>query len=77
MWELIRANKRDSVLLMALMAVVLLALGLVIGLAVVGPEGGLIGLGIAAVGLACPDARQFLLRRPDPAGGQRRPAGHP
>jgi heat shock protein HtpX len=49
MWELIRANKRDSVLLMALMAVVLLALGLVIGLAVLGPEGGLAGLGIAAV----------------------------
>jgi len=49
MWELIRANKRDSVLLMTLMAVVLLALGLIIGLAVFGPEGGLAGLGIAAV----------------------------
>ena len=48
MWELIQANKRDSVLLMVLMAVVLLALGLVIGMAVVGPQGGLIGLGIAA-----------------------------
>lgn len=48
MWELIRANKRDSVLLLTLMAVVLLALGLIIGLAVVGPEGGLMGLGIAA-----------------------------
>ena len=49
MWELIRANKRDSVLLMVLMAFVLLALGLVIGLAVVGPQGGLIGVGIAVV----------------------------
>lgn len=48
MWELIRANKRDSVLLMTLMALVLLTLGVVIGLAVVGPHGGLIGLGIAA-----------------------------
>jgi heat shock protein HtpX len=48
MWELIRTNKRDSVMLMLLMAVVLLALGFIIGLAVVGPEGGLAGLGIAA-----------------------------
>jgi len=47
MWELIRANKRDSVMLMVLMAVVLLALGLIIGLAVLGPQGGLAGLGIA------------------------------
>jgi heat shock protein HtpX len=47
MWELIRANKRDSVMLMTLMAVVLLTLGLVIGLAVFGPQGGLAGLGIA------------------------------
>jgi heat shock protein HtpX len=48
MWELIQANKRDSVILMALMAVLLLTLGLLIGLAVIGPQGGLIGLGIAA-----------------------------
>ena len=48
MWELIRANKRDSILLISLMAVVLLALGFIIGLAVVGPEGGVAGLGIAA-----------------------------
>jgi heat shock protein HtpX len=47
MWELIQANKRDSVLLMVLMALVLLTLGVVIGLAVVGPQGGLIGAGIA------------------------------
>lgn len=48
MWELIRANKRNSVLLMVLMAVVLLALGFIIGMAVIGPDGGLLGLGIAA-----------------------------
>jgi heat shock protein HtpX len=48
MWELIRANKRDSILLMTLMAGVLLALGLIIGLAAFGPQGGLAGLGIAA-----------------------------
>jgi len=47
MWELTRTNKRDSALLIVLMAVVLLALGFVIGLAVVGPEGGVIGLGAA------------------------------
>jgi heat shock protein HtpX len=49
MWELIRANKRNSVILMTLMAVVLLLLGFVIGLAVFGPEGGLLGVGAAAV----------------------------
>jgi len=49
MWELIRANKRDSVVLMTLMAAVLLVLGLIIGLAAFGPEGGLIGVGVAAV----------------------------
>jgi heat shock protein HtpX len=49
MWELIQTNKRNSILLMVLMAVVLLALGFVIGMAVIGPDGGLFGLGIAAV----------------------------
>jgi heat shock protein HtpX len=49
MWELIRANKRDSALLMVLMAVLLLGLGLTIGLAVFGAQGGWAGLGIAAV----------------------------
>ncbi len=47
MWELIRANKRNSIFLMVLMAVVLLALGLVIGLVMFGPDGGLFGLMIA------------------------------
>jgi len=47
MWELIRANKRNSIALMALLAVVLLALGYIIGLTVVGPDGGLFGLAAA------------------------------
>ncbi len=49
MWELIRANKRNSVILMVLMAVVLLILGLIIGLALFGAEGGFIGLMIATI----------------------------
>ena len=47
MWELIRANKRNSIVLMVLMAVVLLLLGFVIGIAFFGTEGGLYGLMIA------------------------------
>ena len=47
MWELIRANKRNSVVLMILMAAVLLLLGFVIGMAF-SPEGGVFGLMIAA-----------------------------
>jgi len=47
MWELIRANKRNSVVLMVLMAAVLLLLGFVIGMAF-NPEGGVFGLMIAA-----------------------------
>ncbi|MBN2138716.1 MAG: M48 family metallopeptidase [Sedimentisphaerales bacterium] len=49
MWELIRANKRNSILLMAVMAIVLLALGLAIGAGVFGGEGALFGLIIATV----------------------------
>ncbi len=50
MWELIRANKRNSIVLMVLMAVVLLLLGFVIGLAFTRkPEGGFFGLMIATV----------------------------
>jgi len=49
MWELIRANKRNSIVLMVVMAVVLLLVGFVIGLAWFGPEGGLFGLMIATV----------------------------
>ncbi len=49
MWELIRANKRNSILLMVLMAVLLLLLGFVIGLGFSGdPAGGFFGLIIAA-----------------------------
>ncbi len=47
MWELIRANKRNSIVLMVVMALVLLAVGFVIGLAMFGPEGGMFGLMIA------------------------------
>ena len=49
MWELIRANKRNSVILMSLMAGVLLLLGFIIGLGFFGPDGGFIGLIIATV----------------------------
>ena len=49
MWELIRANKRNSIILMVIMAAVLLLLGYIIGLAAVGPEGGLFGVIIATI----------------------------
>jgi heat shock protein HtpX len=48
MWELIRANKRNSIFLMVMMAVVLLLLGFIIGEAFFGQEGGYFGLIIAA-----------------------------
>jgi len=47
MWELIRANKRNSIILLSLMAVVLLLLGFFIGLSFFGPDGGFFGLIIA------------------------------
>ncbi len=47
MWELIRANKRNSILLLLIMAVCLMLLGYIIGLAFVGPNGGFFGLIIA------------------------------
>ncbi len=49
MWELIRINKRNSVLLLMLMAICLLVLGVVIGMAINGPDGGMLGLMIATV----------------------------
>ncbi len=50
MWELIRANKRNSIVLMLIMATVLLGLGYVIGFAFGrAPEAGLIGMAIAAM----------------------------
>jgi len=48
MWELIRANKRNSIFLMVMMAVVLLLLGFIIGEAFFGQEGGYFGMIIAA-----------------------------
>jgi len=47
MWELIRANKRNSIILMVMMAAVLLLLGFVIGTALGRGAGGLLGLMIA------------------------------
>jgi len=47
MWELIRANKRNSIVLMSLMAAALMLLGYIIGLVFFGPEGGFFGLIIA------------------------------
>ena len=49
MWELIRANKRNSIVLLVLMAICLMLLGFIIGLAFFGPEGGFFGLIIATV----------------------------
>jgi heat shock protein HtpX len=48
MWELIRANKRNSIILMMLMAVTLLLLGYLLALAFAGQQAGFIGLMIAA-----------------------------
>ncbi|MHC5060595.1 MAG: M48 family metallopeptidase [Planctomycetota bacterium] len=47
MWEQIRANKRNSVILLGVMAVVLMGLGYVIGIAFAGPNAGFWGLIIA------------------------------
>jgi len=47
MWELIRANKRNSIILMVLMAAVLLVLGYIIGAAFAGQDAGFIGLIVA------------------------------
>lgn len=48
MWELIHANKRNSIILMATMAIVLLAMGFVIGSSFEPDRGGSMGLIIAA-----------------------------
>jgi len=47
MWELIRANKRNSIILMVLMAATLLFLGYIIGAAFAGHQAGFTGLIIA------------------------------
>lgn len=49
MWELIRANRRKSVCLVIIMAVLLFAAGFVAGEALFGPGAGVLGLGIAFV----------------------------
>ncbi len=49
MWELIRVNKRNSVLLLGAMGSVLLLLGFLVGVAFGGPEAGWIGMAVAAV----------------------------
>ena len=47
MWELIKVNKRNSIILMSLMAFCLMMLGYFIGLVFFGPDAGLYGLLIA------------------------------
>lgn len=49
MWELIRVNKRNSILLLLTMAVCLILLGFVIGIGFFGTEGGFFGIIIATV----------------------------
>jgi heat shock protein HtpX len=49
MWELIRVNKRNSILLLGAMGSVLLGLGFVIGYAFAGPQAGWIGMGVATL----------------------------
>jgi heat shock protein HtpX len=48
MWELIRVNKRNSVVLLTIMAVVLVLLGFFIGASFGGPESGFLGIIIAS-----------------------------
>lgn len=47
MWELIRANKRSSIFLMVMMAVVLVGLGFLLGRVFGGPAGSVMGMVIA------------------------------
>jgi len=47
MWEQIRANKRNSIILLVLMAVCLMVVGYVIGIAFAGPDAGFFGIIIA------------------------------
>ena len=49
MWEQIRANRRRSAVLITGMAIVLLLLGALAGQALFGPDGAIIGLGIALI----------------------------
>ena len=47
MWELIRLNKRKSMMLFIIMGIVLIALGYVVGAAWMPPDGGLVGVALA------------------------------
>jgi heat shock protein HtpX len=47
MWEQIRVNRRNSILLLSTMALALAALGFMLGMAFGGPDGGFIGLIVA------------------------------
>ncbi|MCK5174997.1 MAG: peptidase M28, partial [Planctomycetes bacterium] len=49
MWQQIHANKRNSIILLAAMAVCLMAVGFAIGLGFFGADGGFIGVIIATV----------------------------
>ncbi len=49
MWEQIRVNKRNSLILIAVMAICLTGLGFVLGMAFGGPNGGFFGIIIATV----------------------------
>ncbi len=49
MWELISQNKRRSFLLFVLMGAILLILGYFIGAAYLPPDGGIFGIGLAAI----------------------------
>ena len=49
MWEQIRANRRRSAVLITGMAIVLLLLGGLAGSALFGPDGAVIGIGIALI----------------------------
>lgn len=50
MWELIRSNKRKSILLFIAMGIVLIALGYIIGASYAGPQGGgILGIALALI----------------------------
>ena len=49
MWEAIRANRRRSAVLITGMALVLFVLGALGGQALAGPDGAIIGIGVALI----------------------------
>jgi heat shock protein HtpX len=48
MWEIIAANQRKSFFIVLGMGILLLGMGYLIGVATIGPEGGILGMGIAS-----------------------------